>query len=88
VKAEWESARNAVARLSEPERQVLLTVLLVTAIIDGRVSPSESALLQEAHDLCRAPFDRAAVRRMLKAFLHGQGIPGRQANAVNGTLAP
>ena len=53
---------------------MLLTVLLVAAIVDGRVSKSESALLEEAHHLCHSHYDRDRVVPILKAFLHGQGV--------------
>jgi hypothetical protein len=74
IKVEWESACSAAGNLPEAECRVLLTVLLVTAIIDGRVSKSELALLEEAHHLCHRPYDRDKVGRILKAFLHAQGI--------------
>ena len=83
VKVEWESASSAASSLPEPERRILLTVLLVAVIIDGRVHKSETALLEEAHHFCHTPFDRGKVVRMLKAFLHGQGIEEeRQSDAV------
>lgn len=71
---DWESARTAAGHLTEPERQMFLTVLTVAAVIDGRVRGSEAALLEEAHRLCHRPFDRANLDRVLKGFLDGQGI--------------
>jgi len=74
VAGNWTTARASAADLTEIERQVFLSVLAVAVVIDGRVRRSEAALLKEAHDLCRWPFDREKMLRMLEAFVQGQGI--------------
>ncbi len=87
VKAAWPSSGAAAGTLPETEQTVLLTVLLVAVVIDGRVRKSEAALLEEAHRLCNRAFDRQQLGRALKAFLRGQGIAEGTGSADEASVA-
>jgi hypothetical protein len=66
-----------VARLRdlEPvERSIVLRVLGVATILDGRITGAERRLLAEAYAACGRPLDFAPVKRLQRAFLRGDAI--------------
>lgn len=75
--ADLDSPTTFLARLgalSPPEQDLALRVLAVAAIVDGRITAAERALVRDALAACgRAP-DDAAVVRLRRAFLSGDAI--------------
>jgi hypothetical protein len=59
---------------SAAEQRAALRLLIVAAVIDGRVSRAERALVTEAFRACGRPLDFARVERLRRAFYSGEGI--------------
>ncbi len=63
-----------LAALPPPEQALVLRILCVAAIIDGKLVSSERRLIREALAVCGRPADDAPVRRLRRAFLSGDPI--------------
>lgn len=60
--------------LDRDEQRVVLRVLAVATVLDGRVSSAERRLLRAAYAACGRPSDLAPVRRLRRAFLEGDAV--------------
>jgi hypothetical protein len=58
--------------LAPDERLVVLGVLDVAAVVDGRLTRAERRLLREARIACGLPADLARARRLLRTFVTGR----------------
>jgi hypothetical protein len=56
------------------EQTLVLEMLSVAAVIDGRVTPSERRLLRDARSACGRSPDLAATQRLLRAFVSGDAL--------------
>jgi hypothetical protein len=68
--------------LALAERRVVLRVLAVAAILDGRLVRAEKRLLAEAFASAELPSGVAQVEKLRRAFVAGDIIPGNQLLAV------
>lgn len=65
---------RSLAKLAEGERTIVLRVLAIASIIDGRLTRAEKRLLAEAREVCALPHDPGAVERLRRAFIDGDPI--------------
>ena len=65
---------SCLARLGRAEQTVVLRVLAIASIIDGRLTRAEKRLLCEARSLCGLDPDLAGVERLRRAFIDGAPI--------------
>lgn len=63
-----------LSELSEPERSVVLRVLSIASILDGRLTRAERRLLREARAVAGRGDDLARVEALRRAFLGGETI--------------
>ncbi len=68
---EWRQNRKELSELGEEGKRAVLTALVVTSILDGRVSRAERELLEEAHAACGRPFHRKAFERLNDKVMKG-----------------
>lgn len=68
--------------LDPAERRLVLRVLLVAVVIDGRLHRHERRLLREAQLACGLPVDDRAVHALRRALLAGDPIPREQIAAL------
>lgn len=61
--------------LAVEERRLVLRILAVAVIIDGKLARNERRLVREAQRACSLPEDDGALRRLRSAFLAGDAIP-------------
>ncbi len=64
----------ALHTLAPVEQVLVLEMLSVAAIIDGRVTPAEKKLLREARAACGRSRDLAATYRLRRAFVAGDAL--------------
>ncbi len=62
-----------LARLSATDQKAVLYVLVVAAVLDGRLTRAERRLLEEASTICGRPLRVEAIHSLAKAF--GKGDP-------------
>ena len=64
-------------RLEDPEQRIVLQLLAIASIIDGRLTRSEKRLLDEARSACGLPEERLAlaeVDRLRRSFVAGDAL--------------
>ena len=61
--------------LPAPEQGLVLRVLGVAAIIDGRMTGAERRLWREAREAAGLPPDERPLKVLLRAFVHGDRVP-------------
>jgi hypothetical protein len=66
---------HSLPALSDPERRTALRVLVIAAILDGRLVKRERRLLIEAYEASAIPPALDHVERLRKAFVAGDPIP-------------
>jgi hypothetical protein len=81
VKVHWDSDRKRLESLNQEETKTALSLFLAAAVINGRIRKPEMEFLDQAHQLCKVPFDPAAVRRLRDDFLSGRGLSGDVSEA-------
>jgi hypothetical protein len=64
----------ALHTLVPSEQTLVLEMLSVAAIIDGRLTPSEKQLLREARAACGRSSNLAATQRLRRAFVAGDAL--------------
>lgn len=64
----------ALRTLNAGEQTLVLEMLSVAAIIDGRVTPPEQRLLRDARAACGRSSDLAATHRLRRAFVAGDAL--------------
>ena len=67
-----------LAKLDRAEQTIVLRVLAIASIIDGRLTRAEKRLLREARIACSLPPDISAVERLRRAFIEGDFLEPRQ----------
>lgn len=68
--------------LAPEERPLVLRVLAVAAIIDGRTTGAERRLWDEARQAVGLAPDETALRALLKAFVQGESVPAERLRAL------
>lgn len=63
-----------LAKLGATQQRIILRVLSIASVIDGRLTRAEKTLLVEARRTCGLPSDLAAVDKLRVAFLRGDPI--------------
>jgi hypothetical protein len=63
-----------LAAFSVPEQRLALRLLVIAAVLDGRITRAERALLAEAFRACRRPLALERVERLRRAFYGGEGL--------------
>jgi hypothetical protein len=72
-----DDSRNFLAALHSlvpGEQTLVLEMLSVAAIIDGRLTPAEKLLLRDARAVCGRSSDLAATQRLRRAFVAGDAL--------------
>lgn len=64
----------SLARLAAAERLMVLRMLVLASILDGRLSKRERLLLSEAAGVCERPLDLARVERLRRTFMAGDAL--------------
>ena len=59
---------------SVPEQRLALRLLIIAAVLDGRITRAERALLAEAFRACKRPLALDRVERLRSAFYGGEGL--------------
>ena len=59
---------------SVPEQRLALRLLIIAAVLDGRITRAERALLAEAFQACGRPLALERVERLRRAFYGGEGL--------------
>jgi hypothetical protein len=67
-----------LARLARGEQAIVLRILAIASMIDGRLTRAEKRLLAEAHAACGRAHDLAPVERLRRAFIQGDPIAPEQ----------
>lgn len=73
---------RSLSRLDRTEQTIVLRVLAIASIIDGRLTRAERRLLAEARAVCALPHDLAAIERLRRSFIDGDPIDPRQIQAL------
>ena len=73
---------RCLSRLDRTEQTLVLRVLAIASIIDGRLTRAERRLLAEARAVCALPHDLAAIERLRRSFIDGDPIDPRQIQAL------
>lgn len=64
-----------LARLARSEQRIVLRILAIASIIDGRLTRAEKRLLIEARAVCGESHDLTSIERLRRAFIDGDPIP-------------
>ena len=73
---------DRLAALAPREQQIVLEVLAIAVILDGRVSRAERRLVQAAKRACNRTDDLDALRRLRQTFVRGRAIQVEQLKAA------
>lgn len=65
---------DALGRLEAPARTLVLRVLVLASILDGRLSKRERILLGEAASVCGRPLDLGRVEALRRTFMAGDAL--------------
>ncbi|MGC4087163.1 MAG: hypothetical protein QM756_04515 [Polyangiaceae bacterium] len=82
---ELDDSRRFLQRLAELEpmdQRLALRLLVVAAILDGRLTRPEKRLLQQAFSACGRSVDLAAVERLRRALVAGQEFEFAEVRAL------
>lgn len=71
---DWSSNLATVSELQQPEQDLLLAVLTVTVMLDGRPNRAQKQFLAETHAACGRPFHPESLNVLYRDFFRGQGI--------------
>lgn len=78
---------DGLEQLEAAEQEVVLRVLAVAAIIDGRLVANERRLLAEAQLRCGRTPDHGPIRKLLRAFIAGDPLGVARVAATTGRRA-
>jgi hypothetical protein len=63
-----------VGTLNATDRRLVLRILVVAAVLDGKLTRAERRLLNDAFQACRIPLDFPRVEALRRAFYSGNGL--------------
>ncbi len=72
----------SLAKLDRSEQRIVLRVLAIASIIDGRLTRAEKRLLVEARAMCSRPLDLTGVEQLRRAFIDGDPIDPARISAL------
>ena len=75
-----------LAKLSRDEQTLVLRILYLAAIIDGRLTSAERKLVDEALDTAHRELDPGLLDRLRRHFVRGDPAPGRLLKRIGGPL--
>jgi hypothetical protein len=73
---------TSLAKLGPQEQRIVLRVLAIASIIDGRLTRAERRLLAEARAACGLPHDLSAVQELRRAFMRGDALDPRRISSL------
>lgn len=65
---------DTLQKMQPNEQEMVLKILVIATIIDGKLQGRERKLLREAYELCGFESDLAGAKRLRKAFVSGYDI--------------
>jgi hypothetical protein len=65
---------SELKELPKEEQEVVVNTVILSSIIDGRISRKERKLLEEVFAICRLKFDHKTIKTDMKAFLKGEAF--------------
>lgn len=68
------------------ERVLVLRLLFLAAIIDGRVARAERRLVDRALSICNLPPDDGTLDELKQAFVRGDPAPAQRLRAIGGVI--
>ncbi|WP_083499402.1 LBF_2804 family protein [Thioalkalivibrio nitratireducens] len=71
---DWGSHRDAVADLATEVQDLLLALITVTTILDGRARRAQKRFLKSLHAACGRRYDARSTAAVYHDFFQGQGI--------------
>jgi hypothetical protein len=71
---DWNTTRSNLHELSDREKDAVLGTLLLTAMLDGRISKGEIQFLEDAHQACDRSFQRGILSQRHQDLLQGRGF--------------
>lgn len=74
IDVDWDRARRRLADLESGEQDLLLTVLAVATVLNGRPRKAQRRLLLEACETCGRSLDDEALAGLRSGFIDGQGL--------------
>jgi len=72
--------------LAPSERVLVLRLLYLSAIIDGRVARAERRLVNRALSICGLPPDDGTLNEIKRAFVHGDPAPAQRLRAIGSAV--
>ncbi len=83
IELDWAQACPRVAALDPAARDVVLAMTSAACAVSGRIRRRQIELLRELHDACGLALDVAALHRLHRDFVDGQGLPQARLAAVS-----
>jgi len=71
---DWPAHRESIGELDADEQELLLDVLQVTVMLDGRPRRRQKQFLHEVYGVCGQSFDPEPLQEHYMEFFKGQGI--------------
>lgn len=71
---DWSANRSRIPELSAREQDLLLNLVKITILLDGRPRRKQLQFLQEIHEACGQTLDKGETSRLFRSFAQGQGI--------------
>lgn len=71
---DWPGHAGAIQKLGARQQALLLDVLQVAVMLDGRPRRRQKRFLREVHELCDRHFDPESLESHYREFFRGQGI--------------
>ena len=87
VDVDWPAQKKRLSSAEETVKSAVLTALMLTSMLDGRLSRSEKALLAEAHLVCGRVFHSEAFDHAYKKFLDGRRLEAKDFEAMSSRTA-
>jgi hypothetical protein len=71
---DWTRRAPELAQLQPRQQELLLLLVQVTVMLDGRPRRKQRRFLEEIHEACGRPFERGGLDQVYESFFRGQGI--------------
>ncbi len=63
---------DELVKVDESEKKIVLQMLVLACIIDGRINYKEKKLLKSAYEVCNVPFHYSDIEELLRRFRTGR----------------
>lgn len=84
IEVDWPGQREALAALDEADQRAMLDVLILAALLGGKVRSAQKEFLADACEAAERRFDEEALERLRRAVLNGDPIMDERLRAVIG----